>query len=164
MDKLVKRSQKVAFYGVPGTSSTTYHRMTGFTELSKSANPKEYSRQYVDEDYERSDVVGYSPEYSYGFDLFEDSAVHADIAAIADEEKVGADAIRDIVVVDMTGEGGTSGSFAAVKRGFAVIPDSEGDSTDAYTYSGSLKANGSRIVGTATSTDGWQTVTFTGKE
>lgn len=160
MDKLVKRNQKIAFYGCVGDSGTIYHRMTGFTEFSKSANPKEYQRQYVDEDQERSDIVGYSPEYSYSFDQFEDSPVHADIAAIADEEKTGADAIRYVIVVDFT-KAETAGKHTAVKRGFAVVPDSEGDSTDAYTYSGSLKANGSRVVGTVTSEDDWQTVMFT---
>lgn len=160
MEKLVKRSQKLAFYGVSGTGNTvTYHRMTGFTEISKSSNPKEYSRQYVDEDFERSDVVGYSPEYSFAFDLFEDNAVHADIAAIADGERVGTDAIRSIVMVDLSKQD-EKGLYSAVKRDFSVIPDSEGDSTDAYTYSGSLKANGERVLGTAESTDNWETCIF----
>lgn len=79
-EKLVKRSQKVAFYGVPGEDSATYHRMTGFTEFSKTSNPKEYNRQYVDEDFERNDITGYNPEFSYAFDLFENNAVHTDIA------------------------------------------------------------------------------------
>ena len=161
MDKVVKRSQKVAFYGVPGADSVTYHRMTGFTEITKSSNPKEYNRQYVDEDFERSDVIGYSPEFSYAFDLFEGSEVHADIASISDEEKTGTDAIREIIVVDLTKAGDAEKTFAAVKRGFAVIPNNEGNSTDAYTYSGSLKANGTRVTGTASSEDGWKTITFT---
>ena len=29
-EKLVKRSQKLAFYGVKGEEGVTYHRMTGF--------------------------------------------------------------------------------------------------------------------------------------
>lgn len=164
-EALVKRSQKVAFYGVPGDSSaTTYHRMTGFTEISKSANPMEYTRQYVDEEYERSDIVGYSPEYSYAFDQFTESAVHTDIVAITDGELTGTDAVREIIIVDMTKKGTPENSFAAVKREFSVIPDSEGDTTEAYTYSGSLKVVGGRISGTATSADGWKTITFTEAE
>lgn len=159
-EKLVKRSQKVAFYGVPGGSETTYHRMTGFTEFSKTSNPKEYNRQYVDEDFERNDITGYNPEFSYAFDLFENNAVHADIAEISNEEKTGANAIREIIIVDLTKSGTPEGSYAAVKREFSVVPDSEGDTTDAYTYSGTFKSAGERVSGTATSSDGWKTITF----
>ena len=159
-EKLVKRSQKVAFYGVPGEDSATYHRMTGFTEFSKTSNPKEYNRQYVDEDFERNDITGYNPEFSYAFDLFENNAVHTDIAEISNEEKTGANAIREIIIVDLTKAGTPEGSYAAVKREFSVVPDSEGDTTDAYTYSGTFKSAGERVAGTATSSDGWKTITF----
>ena len=58
---LVPRSQKVLFYGVPAASgdTTTYHRMKGFTDVSTSKNAKEYTRQYVDELFEQTDVTGY---------------------------------------------------------------------------------------------------------
>lgn len=39
--KLVQRADKVAFMKV----DDTYHRMKGFTGLSNSKNPKEYTRQ-----------------------------------------------------------------------------------------------------------------------
>ena len=161
-DKLVKRHQKLAYYGVVGESATVYHRMHGFTDLAKSSNPEEYNRRYVDEEHERSDVVGYSPSFSYGFDQFEDNAVHADIAKIADEELTGDEAVREIIIVDMTQDGTAENSKKAVKREFSVIPDSEGDTTDAYTYSGTLKVYGKKVAGTATSADDWETITFTG--
>lgn len=47
------------------------------------------------------------------------------------------------------------------KRDWSVIPDTEGDGTDALIYKGSLKAAGEIIKGTATTTDSWQTCTFT---
>ena len=154
---ILKRSDKVAFYGVPNEDGTsyTYHRMKGFTSLSTSKNPKEYSRQYVDEDSERTDVVGYAPSMSFNLDRANGNAVHDDIIAIYDGEMLGADAVRPIVMVDMTSE-----TKNAVCRTFAVIPDSEGDSTEAYTYSGTFRAAGERQSGTATSADGWKTITF----
>ena len=155
---LVKRSDKVAFYGIKAAEGDTYtyHRMQGFTDMSTSKNPIEYSRQYVDEDFEQADVVGYSPSIAYGFDQFTGNAVHEDIVRISDDELLGTEAVRPIVMVDMS-----KTEDNAVKRDFAVIPDSEGDSTDAYTYSGNLKVKGDKIKGTATSADGWQTITFT---
>ena len=53
---LVKRADKLAFYGVPGEGEGTviYYRMKGFTEISISKNSKEYTRQYVDEAFEET--------------------------------------------------------------------------------------------------------------
>ncbi len=155
---IVKRSSKVAFYGVPDGESVVYRRMSGFTELATSKNPIEYSRQYVDEEMEVTDVVGYSPSIAYSFDLFSDNAVHSDIAEISDNEYVGSEAVRSIVVVDIF-----SGDKSAVMREFSVIPDSEGDSMDAYTYSGNFKVKSDKIFGNAASDDDWQTCTFTEK-
>lgn len=153
---LVKRSDKVAFMGVLGEGGMyTYHRMKGFTEMSTSKNPIEYSRQYIDEAFETSDVTGYSPSISYAFDQYAGNAVHADLAKISDEELVGADAIRPIIIVDITKTEGN-----AIMRSFSVIPDSEGDSTDAYTYSGTFKVHGEKTIGNATSEDDWQTILF----
>lgn len=155
MEKLLKRCDKVAFYGIKASqgNTLTFKRMTGFTEMNTSKNPTEYSRKYVDEEFEQSDVVGYSPSISFSFDRYSDSDVHTDIAKIFDEELTGADAIRTIIVADVT-------TGAAIKRDFAVIPDSEGDSEDAYTLSGNFKVKSGKIKGTATSEDGWQTITF----
>ncbi|MBQ4516820.1 MAG: hypothetical protein II978_08535 [Clostridia bacterium] len=158
-EKLVKRCQKLAFYGVVENDTVTYYRMSGFTEFSKKANPKEYKRQYIDEEHERNDVVGYSPVFSYEFDQFDGNKVHSDLAALADGEYTGTEAIRSIIVVDFTDK--KDEAYGAVKRDFAVIPDSEGGSSEAYTYSGSFKASGDKIIGTATSNDNWKTLTFT---
>lgn len=154
--KIVGRSKKLAFYGVPGDDGqTVYKRMTGFTSLSQSKNPKEYSRQYIDEDIEQTDVVGYSPSISYAFDQYIGNAVHEDIIKITDNELLMEKAVREIIVVDMTSE-----TKIAKKRSYSVIPDTEGDTTDAYTYTGNFKAKSEIVIGTATSEDGWQTITF----
>lgn len=154
MDKILKRSDKKAFYEVGGK----FMRMRGFTDFSMSKNPTEYSRKYVDEVSERNDVVGYNPSISFAFDRFSDDEVHADMVSIADNEAVGSDAVRSILLVDTSEE--TENGFKAQKREFAVIPDSEGNDSDTYTYSGTLKANGAIVRGFATTNDNWQTVTF----
>ena len=132
--------------------------MRGFTDFSMSKNPTEYSRKYVDEQSERSDVVGYNPSIAFAFDRFSKDAVHDDMVAIADNELVGADAVRSIVIVDTTEQ--IDGAYSAKLRNFTVIPDAEGSDSDTYTYSGTLKANGAVISGSATTDDDWQTVTF----
>ena len=134
--------------------------MQGFTDMSKSLNPKEYSRQYVDEEFEQTDVVGFSPSIAYGFDQYLGNAVHDELVKLTDNEAIGTAAVRTIVVVDFTKPTDNPDEYQATARDFSVIPDSEGGSMDAYTYSGNFKVKGSKIDGTATSTDDWLTLEF----
>ena len=159
--KLVKRSDKVAFFGNLGTGTETFNRMRGFTTLSGSKNPMEYSRQYVDEEFETTDVTGYSPSYEFGFDQYAGDLVHEEMVEILDGEKTGTEARRNIVIVDFSQAGASEGSYKAVKREYAIIGDAEGDSMDAYTYSGTLRATGKRITGTATLNTDNSVATFT---
>ncbi|MGN0677385.1 MAG: hypothetical protein ACI4K5_06540, partial [Ruminococcus sp.] len=85
--KLVQRTGKLDFYKPFG--DTVYRRMQGFTDLSNSKNPKEYSRKYVDEDFECTDIVGYSPSVAYSFDRYKGNPVLNDIVKITEDELVG---------------------------------------------------------------------------
>lgn len=147
--KLIKRSDKVSYLGCIDDDTETFNRMRGFTTLSGAKNPIEYSRQYVDEEFETTDVVGFSPSVDFGFDQYTDDAVHEEMVEILDGEYTGTEARRNIVTVDFsqTVEGG---GYKAVKREYAIIGDAEGDSMDAYTYSGTFKSTGKRITGKAT--------------
>ena len=158
MKNLIKRSDKIAFYGVKGDDGVTYKRMTGFTDMTISKNPKEYTRQYIDEDFEQSDVVGFSPSISFTFDSYLDNDIHRDISDISEQEFIGDDAIRDIIIVDLNKE--EDDGCYAVKRAFSVIVDTEGASSDAYQISGTLKVKGEKVFGVATSLDNWESCTF----
>ena len=163
MPKIVERHRILAFYGVPGTGSTvTYRRMEKFTQFAHSKNPIEYSRQYVDEPFQQTDVVGFSPSYAYAFDKHKDLPVQEDIIDITNGEKLGEDAVRSIIIVDTTEATGSDETFTgtAFKRDYSVIPNSEGDNINVYTYSGNLKAHGEQTEVSVTSSDDWQTVTI----
>ncbi|MDE6539909.1 MAG: hypothetical protein K2K66_06945 [Ruminococcus sp.] len=134
--------------------------MEGFTDLSYSQNPKEYSRQYVDEDFERTDIVGYAPAISYSFDRYYGNKVLDDIVKITENEYIGDLMKRRIVTVDLTAHTGTSGGNAKM-RTYAVIPDTNGDTTDCLTYSGNFKACGVLVDCLAVSNDDWQTISVT---
>lgn len=160
--KIVPRHKIVAFYGVTTsttsggttTTTTTFHRMKKFTQMSQSKNPIEYGRQYVDEPFSVTDVMGYNPSISYAFDKHTDLPVQEDIIAITNGELLGDDAVRPIIIVDTE-------TNTAWKRDYAVIPNTEGDNINVYTYSGTFKCKGELIVGTAATTDDYQTITFT---
>ena len=87
-----------------------------------------------------------------------DNAVHTRIAEIHDKELVGQTV--EIVTVNFNEKGTAENSFKARKRVYSVVPDADGDSTDASTYSGAFKANGDIVEGEATSEDDWATCTF----
>ena len=158
MEKFVKRSDKVAYYGVPTDAGTVYKRMTGFTDITVTKNPKEYKRQYIDQEFEQSDIVGFAPVISFAFDQFSGNEVHDDIMKIADNELVGEDAVREIVMVDFSNG---KENPTAVKREFSVIVENEGSGMDGYIVKGSFKVKGEKVFGNASSTDDFSTVTFT---
>ena len=158
--KLFKRSDKVSFLGCISEGTETFNRMRGFTTLSGAKNPTEYSRRYVDEEFETTDVTGYSPSLDFGFDQYSGDPVHDEMVGILDNEALGTEARRNIVTVDFSQEAG-EGSYKAVKREYAIIGDAEGDSMDAYTYSGTFRSTGKRIVGTATVDEAGAVATFT---
>ena len=156
---LVKRSDKVSFFGNMSTGTEVFNRMRGFTTLSGSKNPKEYSRQYVDEEFEVTDVTGYSPSISFGFDQYKNDPVHDEMVDILDSEKTGTEARRNIVTVDFSQPIGNG--YKATKRKYSIVGDSDGDSMDAYTYSGTFRAVGNRITGVATMNADSSVATFT---
>lgn len=159
MNKIIKRSQKLSF--MEGTTGGTFNRLKGFTALSTSKNPKEYTRQYVDEEHETTDVVGISTSVEFNFDQMEGNEVHDKLVTIIDEEKIGADAIVTLLSVDLSKAGEAPDSFVATKRDFVVVPGTQGDKMEAYSYGGTFKVKGEKIKGEAKSTDNWATCTFT---
>jgi hypothetical protein len=65
----------------------------------------------------------------------------------------------DIVIVDLFS--GTNGSYVARKRTYAVVPDADGDGTDALVYAGTFKSKSEIEEGTATLSDDGKTLTYT---
>ena len=99
---IVARHKKLAFFGVIGSDGIEkFLRMPKFTQLSQSKNPIEHNRQYVDEPFQETDVIGYSPSISYAFDLHRNCEVQKDIVNITDNELIGDEAVRNIVIVDV---------------------------------------------------------------
>lgn len=161
----VKRSAMLAFLGVEKEGKTTYMRMTKFSQMAKSKNAKEHTQQYVDMDFEETDVVGYAESIAFGFDLHTDNEVHASLAEIFDKEMFGDAAVKSIVVVDRTSstEAGAA-TYKARERKYTVVPGDEGGNLDRYDYSGTFKVKSEIVEGTATTADEWQTCTFTPAE
>ena len=151
-NRLVNRNEWAAYMK---TAESVYSIIgEGFTSLTENKNAKEYSRQYVHEKTERTDVTGYASSIAYSCDVYSKDPVIQKIIEITDNEKVGTDAQVEIVSVNLWQTGGAENSYVAYQRKYAVIPDSKGDGTDALVYSGNLKAVGDIVKGTFTITGG----------
>ena len=160
--QLVRRSQSVAYYGIPVTTGeiTEFNRMEHFTSLTESKNPVTYERQYVDKDSSDSDVTGYGTALEYGFDHHKNDPVLKDLAAVQDDELKGE--VRQIVVVDFFDKGDTTADdeYVARKRDYSILPDSSGDGTDALQYSGSFAVKTDMVKGYAKVSKDGKTCTF----
>lgn len=149
--KLVARAELKSYMNT-GTAETPVWTLIGegFTSVSESKNPKEYSRQYVHEATERTDVIGYAPSIAYSCDTYTENAVIAKIRAVTDQELVGTAAQVEILNVNEFSDSGsgTTHAYEAYKRTYAIVPDAKGDGTDALIYSGNFRAVGDIVAGT----------------
>ena len=101
-ETLVMRADRKMFMGV-GSNSQTIYRMRGFSSLSESKNPTEYTRKYVDELFETTDITGVSASYDFTFDMMTPNPVLDDLSNIIDDELIGTDAVRTFYCVDFYG-------------------------------------------------------------
>ena len=154
---MLSRTKKMAFIEVfDGEGGSFFERLKGFTEFTVRLNPKEYSRKYVDEVNERSEVVAYQPTISYKFDREAGNTAQQVFVDAADFECVGDEATVTIAVVDLTQSDGSGAEV--VLRDYIIVPDSEGDDANMYSYSGTMRACGDKQHRRCTSTDNWKTL------
>lgn len=150
--EIYNRADIVNFMNTGTSENPVYTRMQGFTSGGKELNAKTYSRQYIDEDFERESTTGYSPSIPYSFDRIKNNSVHEKIVVVHEDEIKGATV--EILTVNLVNN-------EARLRLYNVNPDTDGDNTDAYTYSGSFKTSGKMKKGTATVSADGLTATFT---
>jgi len=150
--QIYKRADMVNFMNTGTKENPVYTRMQGFTSGGKELNAKKYTRQYIDEEFERETTTGYSPNIPYTFDRIKGNAVHEKIVEVHENELLGQTC--EIITVDMQ-------TKEAWYREYDINPDKGGDGTDAYAYNGNFHANGSQIKGTATVASNGLTAEFT---
>ena len=138
--QVYNRADIVNFMGLT-ISAITFVSIQGFTDGGRSLNASTYDRRYIYEKTERSDVIAYATAIAYGFDRMYGNSVHDTVANVHDKELVGA--VLPIVTVNFNEP--VEGGYKAKYRLYSIAPDGDGDSTDAYTYSGEFKSNGSVI-------------------
>ena len=151
MPKIVPRHKILAFYGQ--TDDIVFRRMEKFTVLAKAQGAKEHSTHYVDETSAETGIMGTNPSIRYAFDKFRGLPIQEDIVSITNQNLIGNDAIRSIIIVD-------TGTNIGFKRDYSVIPNLEGENNSIYTYSGTFHCNGNFVSGPVKTDDDYITISF----
>lgn len=120
----------------------------GFTDFTESKNAQEYTRQYINEQTETTDVTGYSPSIAYSADVYDDDPVCQKVVEISDDELVGDAAQVEIVTANEYEITGNETACTAYKRTYSVIPDQKGSGVQQLVYTGTLRAVGDQVKGT----------------
>lgn len=148
---LVMRADLAHYMDTSATTTPSYSRIgEGFTDFTESKNAQEYTRQYIDEQTQTTDVVGYSPSIAYSADIYSDDPVCQKIVEITDGELVGEAAQVIIVTADESTISSTVTTCTGYKRTYSVIPDQKGSGVQQLVYTGTLRAVGDQVVGTWT--------------
>ena len=153
---MLNRNVKMAYVRTEDGNKSIYKKLTGFTEFAVSYNAKEYTRKYIDEINEKTEVVAYQPSISYSFDKIEGEISQTPFVQAAENEITGNEALAQIVIVDF--RYGYLDGISAIYRDYIIVPDAEGDDANVYTYSGTLRAYGEKHKVVVTSGDGWETL------
>ena len=143
MEDLVFRYQWETYMEIPGVSGadpTSALIGEGFTSFPEAKNAKEYTRKYIKDKTERTDVIGYSPSISYTCDKINGDPVVDEVVKVHENELVGKDARRAIVSVNLWEPTETEDVYEAKRRVYSIIPSNKGDGTDALQYTGTMKA------------------------
>ena len=138
------RSGRLAFYGIPLSDGCLFTLMSDFSQLSFKKNPILSKRRAFDSKNEETFISGYSPSFYYSFDFSPSNPVHCDIANITDNELVGQDALRSIIIVDTYRSQNNARKYLC-----SVIPDVEGHDPDLYVFSGCFSCGGDTVSGDA---------------
>lgn len=145
---IVKRAERQHYMNIGTADAPMWSQIgEGFTEFKESKNAVSYQRRYIHEITKRTDVTGYAPVIDYELEIYSSNPVIDKIRTITDHELTGDDARVDVISVDLFDEGGTTGTYAATRRAYSVIPDECGEGTDALCYTGTMKAVGDITVG-----------------
>lgn len=150
MNELVLRA-KMQHYMKVGSPLAFNLVGDGFTAFAESKNAKEYSRQYVHQSTEITDVIGFAPSMAYTSELYTEDPVCQHIAKVTDNELVGASARVEVVEVHLWDSAGAN-TYKAFKRTYAIVPDGKGDGVEALVYTGNMKAVDEVVVGTFNTT------------
>lgn len=139
-DEIVQRYQEAVYINAAPKAETPVWVLfgTGATKADESFDAQTSDKRYINQISSSQSVTGYAYSIEYEYDQIPSQKAIKFIDSVAKKEKVGSDAITDLVIVSMNLAKVESKGYPSRKRKVAVSPDGNADSDGTMTGSGSL--------------------------
>ena len=139
-DEVVQRYQEALYINIaPKASAPTWALFgTGATKADESFDAQTSDKRYINQVSTSQNVTGYVYSVEYEYDQIPSQKAIKFIDAVAKKEKVGSDAITDLVIASMNLTKVESKGYPARKRNVSISPDGNSDSDGTMTGTGSL--------------------------
>lgn len=146
-NKIAMRSEVHGYMNLGTDDNENWERLgQGWSKFSENPNAQTESVQYIDSDSETTDTVSYSNQIAFECDLMYTEDTIKKVYDIAKQEKVGEEALVDILTVDAFEEAEGKQEVTAYRRKSSVAVSSL-DGTKKMKMSGNLNAYGSTTIG-----------------
>lgn len=138
-DEVVQRYQEALYINIRPKSNAPVWALfgTGATKADESFDAQTSDKRYINQVSSSQNVTGYAYSVEYEYDQIPSQRAIKFIDSVAKKEKVGANAVTDLVIVSMNLAKSTDG-YPSRKRRVAISPDSNADNDGTMTGSGSL--------------------------
>lgn len=139
-DEVVQRYQEALYINITpkGAASTWELFGTGATKADESFDAQTSDKRYINQVSTSQNVTGYIYSVEYEYDQIPSQRAIKFIDSVAKKEKVGSNAITDLIIVSMYLPKEADKGYPARSRKVAISPDSNSDSDGTMTGSGSL--------------------------
>lgn len=147
---MVMRYEEELYMNTGTTSTPVWTRIgEGFTEAGVSFNGQTYTVKYISDKNERNYLVGYSPEIGFDANIYTNNPVMEKILDVIKQEKLGTDALCQIVIVDAYEWDGIGPNVApARKRDWTIVPEGMSSGVEALLMNGAFQSAGETEFGT----------------
>lgn len=148
---MIKQRRMVANYmnlQTSGAEEKWEFMGTGFKDLNENPGAQTSSRRYINDKSSTKSINGYEWQSAFNADLIESEKVIKEITDIAKNQKLGSDAEREYLMVDLDAKNSASEtSFDARKIKVAIEVNQFGDDNGDMTCEGNLLGVGDIVPG-----------------
>lgn len=139
-DEVVQRYQEALYINISPKAAAPAWALfgTGATKADESFDAQTSEKRYINQVSSSQNVTGYVYSVEYEYDQIPSQKAIKFIDSVAKKEKVGSNAITDLVIVSMNLDKEADKGYPARKRKVAISPDGNADSDGTMTGTGSL--------------------------
>lgn len=139
-DDIVQRYHEALYINTtPKDENPTWDLFgTGATKADESFDAKTSDKRYINQVSTSQNVTGYAYSVEYEYDQIPSQRAIKFIDSVAKKEKVGSNAMTDLVIVSMNLDSVEEKGYPSRKRRVVISPDGNADNDGTMTGTGSL--------------------------